>query len=358
MTARLADYQIDVVHALYERHGTLDAAVAALRVPRAAVERAVATRRREQWTRAEKARARRMRRSGVDDDGIAVALGRTPHAVRRALRIRGTAPPARAWTTDEERRIREDRAAGRPVRATAEALGRTVEGVQSHVAAMIRGGRLERVPRHFSRAARAARGDACPTPTPAVVRAVAGREGIDLDAAVAGAPVAPPGARFGPHSATLERVRLVAALARDGWRDVGIARSLTITPGRVGQIRRAAGVPCPAPARAAGPAAPAFDGERGVPAPDGPEYGADRRRPGRIPLVEVRAACAEAGLDRQAAISRDRRPEVTRRRHEAWRILRDAGHSYPRIGRAFGRDHSTVVHGVRVARERRAGVST
>jgi hypothetical protein len=44
--------------------------------------------------------------------------------------------------------------------------------------------------------------------------------------------------------------------------------------------------------------------------------------------------------------------KVVRARHEFWRQLREAGFSYPQIGRWAGRDHSTVILGVRRAEER------
>lgn len=45
--------------------------------------------------------------------------------------------------------------------------------------------------------------------------------------------------------------------------------------------------------------------------------------------------------------------EVVHARWETWyRIWRELGHSYPRIARAFGKDHSTVIYGVRQHQKR------
>lgn len=42
-----------------------------------------------------------------------------------------------------------------------------------------------------------------------------------------------------------------------------------------------------------------------------------------------------------------RRHNFVLARHEAWwRMRHELGHSYPRIGRAFGKDHTSIVHGV------------
>ena len=42
-------------------------------------------------------------------------------------------------------------------------------------------------------------------------------------------------------------------------------------------------------------------------------------------------------------------------RQDVFLALREAGWSFPRIGRAMGRDHSTVMHGVAVAEARSHG---
>ena len=51
-------------------------------------------------------------------------------------------------------------------------------------------------------------------------------------------------------------------------------------------------------------------------------------------------------------LGRERFPEVVRARFHAWhRIRAEFGHSLPHIGQVFGRDHSTILHGIRRWRE-------
>ena len=47
-----------------------------------------------------------------------------------------------------------------------------------------------------------------------------------------------------------------------------------------------------------------------------------------------------------------REKRVSRARQDLWRELRAAGWAYEEIGRLFGRDHTTVLHGVRSAEAR------
>lgn len=50
----------------------------------------------------------------------------------------------------------------------------------------------------------------------------------------------------------------------------------------------------------------------------------------------------------QEMIGKDRRPRYTRARQEAMYLLRQAGYSYPQVGRFVGgRDHTTALHGER-----------
>lgn len=53
-------------------------------------------------------------------------------------------------------------------------------------------------------------------------------------------------------------------------------------------------------------------------------------------------ACAEAGVPISAALSRDASPKAIAARRAIYAGLRARGWSYPRIGRAVGRDHTTV----------------
>lgn len=46
-------------------------------------------------------------------------------------------------------------------------------------------------------------------------------------------------------------------------------------------------------------------------------------------------------------LSRSRKAHIARARHEAFYLSRRDGFSYPKIGRFFGRDHTTVMHGIK-----------
>lgn len=64
-------------------------------------------------------------------------------------------------------------------------------------------------------------------------------------------------------------------------------------------------------------------------------------------------AAREYGVDLGQIRSRARSRAVVRARQEAMRRIRDEmGRTYPEIGQWFGLDHTTVIHGVRRARER------
>ena len=81
-----------------------------------------------------------------------------------------------------------------------------------------------------------------------------------------------------------------------------------------------------------------------------------RPRPTIKSIIE--AVAAEHGTTYERIISPDRRREVVRVRQEAMWTVRNHGiWSLPAIGRAFaGRDHATVLHGVR-AHEKRMGAA-
>lgn len=53
------------------------------------------------------------------------------------------------------------------------------------------------------------------------------------------------------------------------------------------------------------------------------------------------------GTPARAILSRSRTADVFAARARAMRALRAMGYSFPEIGRAFGRDHATVMHAVR-----------
>lgn len=71
------------------------------------------------------------------------------------------------------------------------------------------------------------------------------------------------------------------------------------------------------------------------------------------PIRAIAEAVAAAhGLSVREMLGTSRRREVAWPRQDAMRLARTAGYSLPRIGRALGRDHSTVLYGVRRSEER------
>ena len=74
---------------------------------------------------------------------------------------------------------------------------------------------------------------------------------------------------------------------------------------------------------------------------------------------EVRRAISYIAVAHDVSVddimSQSRRRTVNRARHEAFALLRSANYSYQKIGRVFQRDHSTVLHGVRMHAERQRG---
>jgi chromosomal replication initiator protein len=77
----------------------------------------------------------------------------------------------------------------------------------------------------------------------------------------------------------------------------------------------------------------------------------------------IHTAVADLGVPLPVLIGPCRCRRSAHPRQEVWRRLREvtgpdgkAAYSLPRIGRWFGgRDHTTILHGVRVATERQAG---
>ena len=92
----------------------------------------------------------------------------------------------------------------------------------------------------------------------------------------------------------------------------------------------------------------------------GPGLPGQRRRAGApamtgyVPLASVRAAvCAEWQHDLRELMSRSRGARTAEPRHAAFLLARDVTPmSFPEIGRAFYRDHTSVLHGVRRCAER------
>jgi len=65
-------------------------------------------------------------------------------------------------------------------------------------------------------------------------------------------------------------------------------------------------------------------------------------------LETARAICDRAGVDIGDALGRSNHPSATLARRCIWTTLRHTlGLSYPEIARVFGRDHSTVMSGIR-----------
>jgi hypothetical protein len=70
----------------------------------------------------------------------------------------------------------------------------------------------------------------------------------------------------------------------------------------------------------------------------------------------INETCLEHGIPREDLISPSRTQRLARIRQLAMWRCRQAGVSFPEIGRHFGRDHSTVLHAVRKIEAERGGV--
>ena len=64
---------------------------------------------------------------------------------------------------------------------------------------------------------------------------------------------------------------------------------------------------------------------------------------------------ADRGMEISEILNRSRHRDVSEARQEAMRQQHEAGFSLPQIGRFWGLHHTTVLHGVRVASQRRSG---
>lgn len=81
----------------------------------------------------------------------------------------------------------------------------------------------------------------------------------------------------------------------------------------------------------------------------------DRRSEEDRAAAIVAEVAAEAGLTVGDLMGATREHRYAHPRQEAWRRIRDdLGWSLPRIGRMFGKDHTTILHGVRAAEARGA----
>ncbi len=68
----------------------------------------------------------------------------------------------------------------------------------------------------------------------------------------------------------------------------------------------------------------------------------------RLRLFYVQAIAERHGLPVEAVMGRCRQREYVLARQEAMWVLRNRlGDSLPRIGRLMGRDHTTILHGIR-----------
>lgn len=79
--------------------------------------------------------------------------------------------------------------------------------------------------------------------------------------------------------------------------------------------------------------------------------------PERVPEWKriILQVCNKHGITYTEIISPRREVRLVRARHEAmWRLKQETAMSFPSIGRRFNRDHTTVLHAVRVYEERLA----
>lgn len=68
----------------------------------------------------------------------------------------------------------------------------------------------------------------------------------------------------------------------------------------------------------------------------------------------IKECCTEFGLEERDVFSKRRRQKLVECRQEIYLRIREVlGFSYPEIGRLLDKDHSTVFHGVRMAKKRR-----
>lgn len=77
-------------------------------------------------------------------------------------------------------------------------------------------------------------------------------------------------------------------------------------------------------------------------------------RPRIVSICEVqRVVCETFGITQSELISARRSPKIVKPRHIAMALsYKLSGHSTTIVGEKFGRDHSTIIHAVRVANER------
>lgn len=76
-------------------------------------------------------------------------------------------------------------------------------------------------------------------------------------------------------------------------------------------------------------------------------------RPGFVRQA-IRDVSAATGVSVDDLLGRGRRRKITQARQLAMFIAREKGAAYSAIARVFGRDHTTIIHGVRAEAARRA----
>lgn len=66
-----------------------------------------------------------------------------------------------------------------------------------------------------------------------------------------------------------------------------------------------------------------------------------------IPNDVIEAVCEAFDVDREEVYSKSRTTRIVEARGVIWYVCRQVTmYSYPELGREFGRDHSTIIHGV------------
>ncbi len=73
-------------------------------------------------------------------------------------------------------------------------------------------------------------------------------------------------------------------------------------------------------------------------------------------LLRIREVCEEAGVAYDDVMGKNKTRKVCAVRQRLFYEFREMGMSLPDIGRFFGRDHTTVLHGVNMEKERRNGL--
>ena len=63
--------------------------------------------------------------------------------------------------------------------------------------------------------------------------------------------------------------------------------------------------------------------------------------------MKIAQICDRHGVTLDEMMGRSRLPHVCSARNEAYVMLREEKLSYPKIGKIFGRDHTTVINGVK-----------